>query len=222
MSRRSRRSHRQRLGVRVAVVLTVALLLVAIRFVQEIGPEGKPGERFTVVRVIDGDTFELTGGDRVRLLAIDAPEEGEALHDSATALLRRLILGKQVRLSFARTRRDHYGRMLAYVFLDTLFVNRVLIDSGLAWVYLFRDNNLKRPEIASLLHSQQAAIKRQTGVWALPYEPEPYYVAVPGSFRLHRPGCRSIEHTPPDELIRYRTREEGLAAGLSPCRNCKP
>lgn len=39
------------------------------------GPS-KPGgmERAMVVRVIDGDTIELEGGERVRYLGIDTPE----------------------------------------------------------------------------------------------------------------------------------------------------
>ena len=40
-----------------------------------------------VQRVIDGDTFVLTTGERVRLWGIDAPETGEAFADEATVAL---------------------------------------------------------------------------------------------------------------------------------------
>ncbi|MCX6826049.1 MAG: hypothetical protein NTV06_02090, partial [candidate division Zixibacteria bacterium] len=76
------------------LIPTFVVLLLLIRFVSEIGYDKSPRDRFKVVRIIDGDTIELTGGDRLRLLGIDCPEKGEPFHDSAQAFLRNLILSK--------------------------------------------------------------------------------------------------------------------------------
>src|SRR5688572_915442 len=53
---------------------------------------------YKVARVIDGDTFELADGDVVRLLGIDAPEEGECYYQESKQALDKLIIGKEVEL----------------------------------------------------------------------------------------------------------------------------
>ena len=44
------------------LILTVVILLVGFRLVEQIGFERHPDDRFIIVRVIDGDTVELAGG----------------------------------------------------------------------------------------------------------------------------------------------------------------
>ena len=200
----------------------MALLIVVLRLVEQIGPERQPGDRFIVHRIIDGDTVELLGGDKLRLLAIDTPERGEPFFDEATSLLGRLVLGKKATIKYADRRRDRYGRLLGYLYIDSLFVNQVLLDSGLAYVYLFGDDEFERPEVAGLLEAQRRAIGRGTGLWSVQHEPEEYYVSPVGSYRLHRPSCSSVRNLAANRRRVFSTREEGLAAGLSPCRNCKP
>lgn len=219
---RKRPKSRRRRIISAAIILLVALLIVVLRLVEDIGPERRPSDRYAVARIIDGDTIELVGGDRLRLLAIDTPEEGEKLHDEATALMRKLALGENVRIEFAGRRRDGYGRMLGYLFVDTLYINKVLIDSGLGYVYLFKDTEVDSPNIELLLQAQAGAIDRDVGLWAIEREPEEVYYNKEGSFRLHRPGCTSLKKLEPGHYREFKTREEGLALGLSPCRNCKP
>jgi micrococcal nuclease len=206
----------------VAFVVVVALLILVFRLIEDIGPEKSPNDRFTVVRVLDGDTMELRGGDKVRLLGIDTPERGEPLHDEATRMLGRLAKDETVSLEYANQRRDRYGRLLGYVYVDTFFVNKMIIDSGYAYVYLFTDNDLKSESVRRLIEAQKSAIDRRVGLWSLPYTPEERYIHTEGSFRLHRPNCQSLGELRPGRFQEFRTREEGLALGLSPCRNCKP
>ena len=205
-----------------ALVAVVVVLLLVLRLVEEIGPEQGPDDRFLVARIVDGDTMELGGGDRLRLLGIDTPERGEPFYDSASNLVARIALQQRGSIEYAHNRRDKYGRLLGYLFVDTLFVNRVVIDSGYGYVYLFSDNELSSEPVRELIEAQRSAIERRVGVWSLDYEPEARYINKPGSFRLHRPGCRSVAKLKPGEYRVFSTREEGLATGLSPCRNCKP
>lgn len=73
-----------------------------------------------VVRVIDGDSLDVSRGDgsrgkiEVRLFGIDSPERDQPYADRARAELARLVKGKTVRLEV----RDHdsYGRTVARVF----------------------------------------------------------------------------------------------------------
>jgi micrococcal nuclease len=88
---------------------------------------------FTVTQVIDGDTLDISGGNRVRLIGIDTPERGECGYSEASAALQNLVGGRQVRLvTGARDDVDRYGRLLRYVEVDDLDVNLAMIRSGRA------------------------------------------------------------------------------------------
>jgi endonuclease YncB( thermonuclease family) len=96
-------------------------------------PPPPPPGTVTVSRVIDGDTIEVSDGNRVRLIGIDTPERGECGYDEATAALRSLIGGAQVRLvPGARDDVDRYGRLLRYVEADGMDANLEMVRSGLA------------------------------------------------------------------------------------------
>ncbi len=97
-----------------------------------------------------------------------------------------------------------------------------LIIAQMAYVYLFKDNDRDRSEVRRLIDAQKQAIERKVALFGLTYEREEYYIANQSSFRLHRPGCESVADIKPKNSRRFATREEGIAEGLSPCRNCKP
>ena len=225
MGRRYNQSKARRRRALAAIVVGI-LLVAAVGYRLTVDYAGEPpGESSAtlVARVIDGDTFELSNGETVRLLAVDTPERGQRYYGEATDLLERLVLGKEVRLEFADRRRDNYGRLLSYVYVqETLLVNRVLLDSGLAYLYLFKDTDAGRVETGRLLAAQRAAIEESFGLYGTSYEAEAYYVARPGSYRFHRPVCASIRNSDPATSRIFKTREEALREGLSPCRRCKP
>ena len=79
----------------------------------------------TVTVIVDGDTVELSTGERVRLVGIDTPESGTGdCASKATARLTELVLDHPVALmAGARDNADHYGRLLRYVDTD--------VDAGL-------------------------------------------------------------------------------------------
>ena len=52
----------------------------------------------TVTYIVDGDTFDITSGDRIRLADIDCPERGDSGFYEATDALSDLIYGKTVYL----------------------------------------------------------------------------------------------------------------------------
>ncbi len=209
--------------VSAVFIIVVIVILLTIRLVEDIGQEQKPGERFVVARVIDGDTVELKGGDRLRLLAVDTPEKGEPFHDQATRLLSAFSMGKAGRIEFAKTRRDRYGRMLGFLYVDdTLFVNRLIIDSGLGYLYLFDDQELNLPQIAEMLSAQRRAIGSKRGIWNIKQEYEDFYIASRKAHRFHRPGCKSISGLNEADKRIFKTKNQALFEGLSPCRNCHP
>jgi len=94
------------------------------------------------VRVVDGDTLVLDGDERIRLIGVDTPESVdprrpvEQFGKEAAAFTRRLAEGRRVRLEFDQERRDHYGRTLAYVYLeDGTFLNAVIIRQEYGHAY---------------------------------------------------------------------------------------
>lgn len=220
MAPRSRRSRKTIYRWMLLAVLVV--LILTVRLVEDIGLDRKPSDRFIVKAVIDGDTIELTGGDKLRLLSIDTPEKGEPFYEEACHFLADLALGKTARIEYANVRRDRYGRLLGYLYIDTVFVNEAILARGLGNLYLFKDTDQGRAETGQLLAAQREALGAKRGVWSVVRNPEDYYVASVNSYRFHRPGCGSIGKLKPANTRILTTREEALTEGLSPCRNCEP
>ena len=79
-----------------------------------------------VARVIDGDTFETTDGEIVRLEGYDAPETGTRGGAEATQILRNLVEGKFVSVDVLT--KDVYGRFIAKVALNGISINKAMQD----------------------------------------------------------------------------------------------
>jgi micrococcal nuclease len=76
-----------------------------------------PANAVQVTRVIDGDTFEVTGGRTIRVLGIDSCEANTYGGQQATAAASMKLAGKTVTLTAEPTGddRDRYDRELRYV-----------------------------------------------------------------------------------------------------------
>jgi micrococcal nuclease len=86
--------------------------------------------------VVDGDTVELSGIGRSRLIGIDTPEvygTVECFGPQASAYAKRLLAGRRLRWRPGVEPRDRYGRALVYLWLgDGRFVNELLVAGGYA------------------------------------------------------------------------------------------
>ena len=95
--------------------------------------------------VIDGDTIiVIIDGkkEKVRLIGIDTPEKDgpytkeEPFGKEASAFTKKITEGKKVMLEYDRQKRDKYGRLLAYVYLeDSTFLNAEIIRQGYGTVF---------------------------------------------------------------------------------------
>jgi micrococcal nuclease len=121
----------------------------------------------TVEWVTDGDTLRLRGGERVRLLQIDAPEAGEECYAGrATAELIRLTpRGTRVVLETdsALDLRDRYGRLLRYVLVGRTNVNVELVRRGAATPYFYDGDRGKYA--GRLLDAVADARRARRGMW---------------------------------------------------------
>jgi len=98
-------------------------------------------DTYTVERVIDGDTLVVSRYGKevsVRLIGIDAPEDGGCYAGEGTAVLTDYV-GDAITLKMDDTQNayDQYGRILAYVYVDDLLVNEALIREGYAKEYTY-------------------------------------------------------------------------------------
>lgn len=73
----------------------------------------------TVQRVVDGDTFVTSAGEKVRVLGIDSCEMGTEGGAAAKKYAEDMILGHSIELkSQPGVDKDRYGRSLRYVLFD--------------------------------------------------------------------------------------------------------
>lgn len=73
-------------------------------------------EAGVVSKVVDGDTFEMKNGIRVRLVGVNAPPLTD--NDKARQELGKLVVNKQVFLEYDRYQDDKFGRILAWVWIN--------------------------------------------------------------------------------------------------------
>lgn len=203
---------------RIAISFLAAFVVFACSSKKEDSQRSSNAQ--TVVRIIDGDTFVLSDGSKIRITAVDTPEKGEKLYDEACRMLDSLILNKQVTIRPLATGTDRYGRILAEVFIDTVNVGARILRSGLGYLYIFNDNVALRNKY---LDYQIKAMDDRLGIWSIsPPVPEEYYYQIRGSYRFHRPLCSSLKKVAARRLIKIADRNAALRRGLAPCRNCRP
>jgi endonuclease YncB( thermonuclease family) len=113
-----------------------------------------------VVKVIDGDTFDLMLDKtiRVRMFGIDSPERGQAYNVRAREFTAGLIAGKEINVIIRN--KDRYGRFVCDVYLqDGTYVNAELVRAGYAWLFTRYSND---QELARL---QDDARVGKRGLW---------------------------------------------------------
>lgn len=120
-----------------------------------------------VERVIDGDTVLLTSGQRVRYILVDTPEITDGKHEcwgtQASEVNAELVLGHQVTLTYDVECEDVYGRLLAYVEVGGVEVNRTLLAQGDACLLHIPPNgNSRAAEYRAL---ELAAKQAGAGMW---------------------------------------------------------
>ena len=144
----------------ICVIVVGFLLYFAILLVQF--PQNPSDQKFLVVNVTDGDTFEISTGETIRLICVDTPEKGEAGYKAATDFLASLILDKEVILETDTSDTDSYGRLLRYVYLNetiatdeglgynVTFVNKEVVRQGFGTVFRYGNDTSKCDEIGGI------------------------------------------------------------------------
>jgi endonuclease YncB( thermonuclease family) len=114
-----------------------------------------------VVAVADGDSFraESAGAEfEVRLLGVNAPESDECYGPEATTWLRAATDDREVGLDPAGE--DQFGRMLARVLVDGVYLNREAVSTGHALVL-----SSVEMDVETLLEAERGARRAGLGLW---------------------------------------------------------
>ena len=156
------------------MVRALALSIGVLAGACAVAPTAGPAEPARIVAVVDGDTVEVSLGgrsERVRLLGIDTPETVDpdrpvgCFGPEASARTAELLPdGTEVQLQRDVEGRDHFGRLLAYVFRadDDTFVNEVLLAEGYAEVLVIEPNGAYA---ARLRQAESSARASGAGLW---------------------------------------------------------
>ena len=155
-------------------LLALGAALLPIVAVALVATQEATADEYTVVRVVDGDTVDVSSGlwstTRVRLLNVDAPETVDpsrpvgCLGPEASQRLTELLpVGSPVDLAFDVERTDRYGRTLAGVYAKGELVNARMASEGLAVPVTVGSNTRFRAEVDA---SWQAANDKRLGLFA--------------------------------------------------------
>jgi endonuclease YncB( thermonuclease family) len=166
----------------LAVVLLAGLVLAILdrgwgRFGQDEDYSRYHNRTFTVVKVVDGDTFDIDVRDgrfpttRIRLWGVDTPEvegsrEGPMYFGAeASAFAKRMLTDRRVRIVLSPTKsRGKYGRLLAYVYLepDGTCFNELLLETG----HAYADWRFAHPRKTEFKAIEKRARSQGIGLWA--------------------------------------------------------
>jgi len=220
-----------------------ALPLAQVGAPQESVPVFDPSlwPKVTVVRVIDGDTVVLENGERMRLIGIDAPEDGACYYDISAERLSELVLGRSVAWEPGVNERDRFGRLLGYLHDGSTFVNLLLVERGLAAAYPYPPDMVYAAQFAE---TEGRAREAKRGLWGqcggldtggtsdtqvTREDVAPTSCRIKGNIAAdgeriyHVEGCGSYAQTRIDESRGERwfcTVEEAEAAGWRKAGNC--
>jgi len=180
--------------------------------------------------VDDGDTIKLADGRRIRFIGINAPEiehkslngkikKAEPFGDRAKNTTRTLLNLKKVSLELDREKTDRYGRVLAYVFLpDETFVNKKLIEEGLAYCLPDRTNN-QYEQI--FLKTQQGAMLSGKGLWEnLKKISKQKVIGNTLSKRFHTLKCPFGKKIAAKNRRVFTRKWDAFYNGFAPCKKC--
>ena len=127
------------------------------------------GQRIKVIRIIDGDTIEIEGGQKVRYIGIDAPEtvhpdmKVQCFGKEAAVKNKELVEGKTVELEKDVSETDKYGRLLRYVYAEDIFVNDFLIRQGFAHASTYPPDVKYQDQLRA---AEEEARSNNRGLWS--------------------------------------------------------
>lgn len=149
----------------MTLVIGIAAVVAGCAGEDAVGPGASlPSREGVVAWVDDGDTIEVevSGEDvEVRLVAVNAPDQGECHADQALDHLVGTLRDRTVRLEVVGE--DQFGRALAHVFDGRRHVNLEMVELGLA---IASTPDEADPYAGAILEAEEEAFRSGFGLWA--------------------------------------------------------
>jgi len=165
--------------IRYAVSLAaLGVTLLIINFSKQVNltcqSYDKSRHQYAVRYAVDGDTVELSNGDKVRYIGIDTPEIRERkgsewiykpmpYAEEAREFNKMLVEGKSVSLEYDVQKKDKYNRDLAYVYIGDKMVNMEMVKQGFAMIYTYPPNVRYTQRF---IEAQKEARDNKRGLWS--------------------------------------------------------
>jgi len=200
--------------------LVVFILLIGGWYWQKQAPK-----KYTVSRVIDGDTMVIDNNQEIRLASVDAPEAGLCGDVEAKNRLKELVEGKKIVIR--GTVNDRFGRLLVSVYVDSKLVNEIMAGEG--WARYTSQESADREKIKT---AAQTARTEKRGVYGKCLEEtnkENSECQIKGNNREGKkiyvlPGCKGYTNTDIEKDLGDRwfcSESEATEAGYTKAMNCE-
>jgi micrococcal nuclease len=125
-------------------------------------------EEVLCIRVVDGDTIEIKDSAgktfKVRYIGIDTPENGDNYFKEAKEANENLVLNKTIKMYKDVSETDKYGRLLRYIYVETIFINAYLVENGFAMASTYPPDVEHSDYFANL---QNTAQSKGLGFWGI-------------------------------------------------------
>jgi micrococcal nuclease len=211
---------------KIVAIFLLPLLIISLAL--NIYQYNKKQSANVIMTVVDGDTFQLASGKRVRLAGVNAPEYDHCGGKEAKERLSSLILNKRVHLT--EETNESFGRSLALVYVDDVLVNEVMLKEG--WGRTDYQKNSQRDLLTQAFHEGQ---NNKRGIFSdlcrdTSNIPPSLDCVIKGNIDkstydkfYHLPNCKQYKQIVIDKDLGeswFCTEEEAQKAGFVKSRNC--
>lgn len=182
--------------------------------------------------VVDGDTIDVDGIGRIRLVGVNTPERGANGYITSKRFVQKLCLNKEISLDIDDSKgTDRYGRSLAVIIVDGKNLNEVLLKEGLAEVmyippsefYPYDWGNSSTSILNYICSSSSTnTYSSSSDSFSSSSNDLGLFVASSNSNKFHKPYCRWAKKIHDSNKISFNSRSEAINQGYEPCKVCQP
>jgi micrococcal nuclease len=131
--------------ITISLVVLALIIVISLKLLSNQNSFPQPNNE-TAIYIVDGDTFETSDGETIRLLCIDTPEVNQNGYEEAKNYLSSLILSEDIIIE--REGFDSYNRTLAWVSVynedESILVNKAIVDNGYGSLFVYNGSDCER------------------------------------------------------------------------------
>ena len=181
--------------------------------------------------VTDGDTIEVDGLGKIRLVGVNTPERGVTGYICSKRFVQKLCLDKEVSLDIDDSKyTDRYGRYLAVVIVDGKNLNEMLLKENLAEImYMppseFYPYDWASGSTTSSSHSSSSSSSNIGSALSSSLTSSSSgsasFIASANSHKFHYPNCRWGKKISEKNKVTFNSRSDAISQGYEPCKVCQ-